>query len=236
MVVSGLRPAARTSAVKRRARPATLCVSASCSAWTTAAASSSSCASAGFTRAQAKRLGDRRAGGPPDRVGVSLRQRWGVVFAGCKGRMKFGPSAFSVQGSSLGVGIQAASSTRWRSKSKPPRPFIMRLIVFSLLICPSTGPVLHGSDRAARTATRSRFKPLTKPAKGVPSAVNSQLSSSPARCPRTIAGTGTGHGDGPCQFRRSGDQGRDEGLFGRVDLMLVGNHQPCRPPARRYRP
>ena len=48
---------------------------------------------------------------------------------------------------------------------------------------PSTGPVLHGSDRAARTAARSRFKPLAKPVKAVPSAVNSK------RCFQATAGS-----------------------------------------------
>ena len=52
-----------------------LCFGISATAWATAAAPSSLRASAGFTRAQAKRLGDKRAGGPPDRGGVSLRQR-----------------------------------------------------------------------------------------------------------------------------------------------------------------
>lgn len=38
--------------------------------------------------------------------------------------------------------------------------------------------------------------------------------------------------DGLRQLRGTGKQGGDEGLFGRVDLGRVGDHQPCRPSPR----
>src|SRR5687767_14420255 len=49
----------------------------------------------------------------------------------------------------------AAASTLWRRRSKPARPYMDRLMTFSRLICPSTGPVLQGSVKAACTASRS---------------------------------------------------------------------------------
>ena len=44
---------------------------------------------------------------------------------------------------------------RARSNSTPARPYMARLRVFSLLICPSVCPLLQGSDTAFRTASRS---------------------------------------------------------------------------------
>jgi 3-hydroxyisobutyrate dehydrogenase len=44
---------------------------------------------------------------------------------------------------------------RARSKSTSARPYIARLRVFNLLTCPSVCPLLHGSDTAFRTASRS---------------------------------------------------------------------------------
>ena len=44
---------------------------------------------------------------------------------------------------------------RARSNSTPARPYMARLRVFSLLICPSVCPLLQGSDMAFRTASRS---------------------------------------------------------------------------------
>jgi hypothetical protein len=49
----------------------------------------------------------------------------------------------------------AAASTLWRRRSNPARPYMDRLMTFNRLICPSTGPVLQGSVRAACTASRS---------------------------------------------------------------------------------
>lgn len=43
-----------------------------------------------------------------------------------------------------------------RSSSTPARPYMARLRVFSLLICPSAWPLLHGSVMAFFTASRSR--------------------------------------------------------------------------------
>src|SRR5690606_32935181 len=51
--------------------------------------------------------------------------------------------------------FHAAQSTRWRSRSKPALPYIWRLIVLSRFTSPSTGPLLHGSAMAARTAATS---------------------------------------------------------------------------------
>ena len=39
--------------------------------------------------------------------------------------------------------LHAAASMRWRSRSKPARPYICRLTSLSCVIRPSTGPVLH---------------------------------------------------------------------------------------------
>src|SRR3954452_24324406 len=47
----------------------------------------------------------------------------------------------------------AAASTLWRRRSNPARPYMVRLMTFSRLICPST--VLQGSVKAACTASRS---------------------------------------------------------------------------------
>src|SRR3954470_12719654 len=47
----------------------------------------------------------------------------------------------------------AAASTLWRRRSNPARPYMVRLMTFSRLICPSTGPVLQGSVKAACTAS-----------------------------------------------------------------------------------
>ena len=44
---------------------------------------------------------------------------------------------------------------RARSRSMLARPYMARLRVFSLLICPSVCPLLHGSDTALRTASMS---------------------------------------------------------------------------------
>jgi hypothetical protein len=49
----------------------------------------------------------------------------------------------------------AACSTRALKRSKFARPYICRLIVFSRLTCPSTGPLLQGSSSAAATAAYS---------------------------------------------------------------------------------
>ena len=47
-------------------------------------------------------------------------------------------------------------SMRARSSSTPARPYIARLRVFSLLICPSAWPLLHVSVIAFFTASTSR--------------------------------------------------------------------------------
>jgi len=47
----------------------------------------------------------------------------------------------------------AASRNRRSSRSRLARPYIWRLRVLSRLICPSTGPLLQASVRAARTAS-----------------------------------------------------------------------------------
>ncbi|GCE17676.1 hypothetical protein [Dictyobacter kobayashii] len=44
--------------------------------------------------------------------------------------------------SALSVLVYADFKTRWRNNGKPPRPYMERLIYFSLLIFPSTGPLL----------------------------------------------------------------------------------------------
>ena len=42
-----------------------------------------------------------------------------------------------------------------RSNSTPARPYMARLRVFNLFICPSVCPLLQGSDTAFRTASKS---------------------------------------------------------------------------------
>src|SRR3954449_11084417 len=78
--------------------------------------------------------------------------------------------------------------TRCRSSSKPARPYIWRLIVFSRLIWPSTGLVLQGSARAARTAGRSWRRPRTKGASPLAAAAACQPSSARPRQVRARAG------------------------------------------------
>ena len=67
---------------------------------------------------------------------------------------------------------------RARSRSRPARPYMERLMSFSLLILPSTGPVLQGSVSAARTASISRSRPRANDPMALPSAWTSQGSSS----------------------------------------------------------
>jgi hypothetical protein len=55
-----------------------------------------------------------------------------------------------------------AASTRARSRSKLARPYICRLMTFSRVTCPSTGPLLQGSSNAAVTAASSRSRPVMK--------------------------------------------------------------------------
>ena len=47
---------------------------------------------------------------------------------------------------------QAASRNLRSSRSRSARPYIWRLMVLSRMMCPSTGPLLHASVTAARTA------------------------------------------------------------------------------------
>ena len=72
------------------------------------------------------------------------------------------------------------ATIRARSKSRPARPYIDRLMSLSLLILPSTGPVLQGSVNAARTASISRMRPRAKEPMALPSAWVSHGSSSVA--------------------------------------------------------
>src|SRR5260221_11437787 len=53
----------------------------------------------------------------------------------------------------------AACTMRRRRRSRFARPYIWRLSSLSLVICPSTCPVLQGSVRAARTAGNSLSRP-----------------------------------------------------------------------------
>jgi hypothetical protein len=57
---------------------------------------------------------------------------------------------------------EAAHSTRVRSRSNFARPYMLRLISFSLLMASSTGPWLHFKLNPARTAASSRCTPLAK--------------------------------------------------------------------------
>ena len=73
--------------------------------------------------------------GPGERV-CRLALKWGLIDSWCK--------SLSYNG-----------IIRARSNSTPARPYMARLRVFSLLICPSVCPLLQGSDMAFRTASRS---------------------------------------------------------------------------------
>ena len=56
----------------------------------------------------------------------------------------------------------AAPNTRARKRSKFARPYICRLSVFKRLLCPSTGPLVHGYSRDAATACYSWRMPTAK--------------------------------------------------------------------------
>ena len=82
--------------------------------------------------------------------------------------------------------LQTAARTRLRRRSYFARPYICRFSAFSRLICPSTGLVLQGSVKAARTAASSRRSPAAKPRSSLASADISQPSKVPAARFRTI--------------------------------------------------
>src|SRR5918997_1709945 len=69
---------------------------------------------------------------------------------------------------------------RLRRRSNLARPSPCRFSSFSRLIWPSTGPLLHGCDRAPRTAARSPIIPATKPLNAVIRAAVSQTSNAAA--------------------------------------------------------
>lgn len=71
------------------------------------------------------------------------------------------------------IPAHAACRTRWRRRSKPARPYMLRLISLRRLTCPSTGPLLQGSTIAARTAGSSCPSPVTKPPRSVAAATSS---------------------------------------------------------------
>lgn len=74
-------------------------------------------------------------------VEVWFRRLWLPQAGGlCQGRRGLG------SGAKLMIQAQWASNTRRRSRSKLARPNILRLIIFSLFTCPSTGPWLHSSS------------------------------------------------------------------------------------------
>ncbi len=79
--------------------------------------------------------------------------------ADCVGQhAKLGSSKFRVH-SFEGVGFRgfayAVARTRARRNAKSARPYIVRLMTLRRLTYPSSGPVLHGSLSAARTASKS---------------------------------------------------------------------------------
>jgi hypothetical protein len=51
---------------------------------------------------------------------------------------------------------------RWRSRVKPARPYICRLIIFVLVFTPSVRPLWNGRVTAAMTACWSRSRPRVK--------------------------------------------------------------------------
>jgi hypothetical protein len=55
-----------------------------------------------------------------------------------------------------------SGSRRARSSSIPARPYICRFSILSRFMCPSTGPLLHGSLTADSAALRACFKVRTK--------------------------------------------------------------------------
>src|SRR5687767_15961680 len=92
---------------------------------------------------------------------------------------------------------QLFRSTRARNRSSPARPYIARLIAFSRLIWPSTGPLLHDSVNAADTAAASDSRPdanRTNSGAPLPFALATQPASVPvdfrrlrsARSPATV--------------------------------------------------
>ncbi len=88
---------------------------------------------------------------PPWAAVYQQTQRW--LAAGVNGHRRFRKSGFS-----RNFGADHAM-IRARSSSRPARPYIERFMSLSLLILPSTGPVLQGNVNAARTASMSRRRP-----------------------------------------------------------------------------
>jgi hypothetical protein len=62
-------------------------------------------------------------------------------------------SAGSIVRGCPGLHVQLANNTRRRNRSTLARPYICRLISFTLVTCPSTCPLLHATVAAARTAS-----------------------------------------------------------------------------------
>lgn len=121
----------------------------------------------------------------------------------------FGAGWFS-RGAAYAIDAQAARRRRC-SKPKPARLYIWRLSTLSRLICPSTGLVLQGRDRAACTAGRSWRRPLAKARSSDLSAWASHaLRSSPPRRSRTSAANRRARSAAPAI---SGDSVSQEKMF-----------------------
>jgi hypothetical protein len=96
---------------------------------------------------------------------VSRHRRVSVNPSVCKRRSRSGSPALLVTADlSPRIGppnrsAHPAFRTLARSSANPARPYICRLIIFSRLTCPSTGPLLHFPVSAAATAASSWRKP-----------------------------------------------------------------------------
>jgi hypothetical protein len=100
------------------------------------------------------------------KLGADIKKAYKIVPAQEEAASEI-PSIIDIR-IALSVGILAGSASlsvqldhgmgnrRARSSSTPARPYIARLRVFSLLICPSAWPLLHGSVIAFLTASMSR--------------------------------------------------------------------------------
>ena len=88
-----------------------------------------------------------------------LVYRWGQIRASKGAKSGLFRNFDATHGAGPAEAGGEYGKTRARRSSKPARPYIWRLIIFSRLIWPSTWPVLHGVSTAAATAEISLLRP-----------------------------------------------------------------------------
>ena len=124
---------------------------------------------------------------------------------------------------------QSASRTRLRSRSCLAQPCICRLIIFTRLTWPSTGPLFQGRVSPAVTASWSRRRPVTKECSaGWSSSVTAAIQDS-SSWPRSMNRPGVARGSGSGHLAPLGDGASVHGfplnwghvVDGRVDSFVV---------------